>query len=251
MVVCAQKLLREIGYVPVSDREGENFMNKTMLLAAAAAVALTAGNVSAAAYVRTPITGAAPISHDAKGGKALWNQNSDSNDGYIQSQNYTSGTYAVDDNQGADDFVVPKGKTWTVTEVDVSGTYLDGNGLPAASENVFFYMDNKGVPGSPVKKGRFTNVSGTDSNGDFAIPLGKMGVKLKAGRYWVSIVANCDYMAGCGAWAWDTRSPIIGDDAMWREPGLTTGCKAWGTLTTCLGDAGDFMFALKGKSKGK
>ncbi len=228
-------------------------MNKTVLLAATAAFALTAGNASAAAYIRVPITGieAAPIFHNAKGAKVLWNQNSDSNGGYIQSQNYTSGTYAADDNQGADDFVVPKGKTWTVTEMDVSGAYFGGTGVPAASEDVIFYIDNKGTPGNPVKKGSFTNLSGTDSNGDFATQLGKTGVKLKAGRYWVSVVANCNYTAGCGAWAWETRSPIVGDDAMWQEPGLTTGCKTWGTLTNCLSDPGDFMFALKGKSKGK
>src|ERR1700730_17371084 len=44
------------------------------------------------------------------------------------------------DNQGADDFVVPAGQTWTINEVDVQGLYFNGPG-PAASFNVFFYQD--------------------------------------------------------------------------------------------------------------
>jgi hypothetical protein len=218
-----------------------------------AAFALTAGNASAGAYVGASITdaGAAPTIHKAKGAKTLWKQNSDSNGGYIVSQNFTSGTYAADDDQGADDFVIPKGKTWKVTEVDVSGAYFGGSGVPAVSEDVYFYKNNNGMPGSAVKNGSFTNLSGTDTNGAFAITLGTKGVQLKAGHYWVSVVANCDYTGGCGEWAWETRTPIIGDDAMWQQSNLTTACKTWGTLEICFSDPGDFMFALKGKSKSK
>ena len=40
------------------------------------------------------------------------------------------------DTFAADDFVVPAGQTWTITEVDVAGEYGNGPG-PAASFNVF------------------------------------------------------------------------------------------------------------------
>jgi hypothetical protein len=217
-----------------------------------AAFVLAGGNPSAAAYDGASTAGAraAPTIHNAKGAKVLWNQNSDSNGGYIVSQNFTSGTYAADDDQGADDFVIPKGQTWTVTEVDVSGGYFGGSGVPATSEDIYFYKDDNGIPGKLVKNGSFTNLSGTGSNGDFTIKLGKTGLKLKAAHYWVSVVANCNYTGGCGEWAWETRTPIIGDDAMWQQSNSTT-CPTWENLETCFSDPADFMFALKGKSKGK
>jgi hypothetical protein len=48
--------------------------------------------------------------------------------------------------QPADDFIVPAGQTWQVTEVDVLGEY-DSTG-PAASFHVFFYENGAGdIPG--------------------------------------------------------------------------------------------------------
>jgi hypothetical protein len=50
------------------------------------------------------------------------------------------------DSQAADDFIVPAGQTWQVTEVDVLGEY-DSAG-PAASFHVFFYENGAGdLPG--------------------------------------------------------------------------------------------------------
>ena len=50
------------------------------------------------------------------------------------------------DSQAADDFIVPAGQTWQVTEVDVLGEY-DSTG-PAASFHVFFYENGAGnLPG--------------------------------------------------------------------------------------------------------
>ena len=49
----------------------------------------------------------------------------------------------------ADDFVVPGGQTWTVTEVDAQGGYLNGNG-PADNFNVFFYQNSGGLPGTQI-----------------------------------------------------------------------------------------------------
>ena len=44
------------------------------------------------------------------------------------------------DNQGADDFVVPAGPAWRITEVDAQGVYFNGPG-PASFFDVFFYLD--------------------------------------------------------------------------------------------------------------
>src|SRR5438094_4807671 len=53
------------------------------------------------------------------------------------------------DSFAADDFVVPGGQTWNITEVDVSGEYSVGGG-PAASFHVFFYSDTATLPGALV-----------------------------------------------------------------------------------------------------
>ncbi|HEX4158694.1 MAG TPA: hypothetical protein VHY79_09470 [Rhizomicrobium sp.] len=218
-------------------------MIRTVFLAAAA-VFVTA------AMVPVMTANAAPAVQKGKGAKVLWNQNSDSNGGFIVSQNFTSGTYTVDDDQGADDFVVPKGKTWTVTEVDVTGQYFGGSGVPAKSENVFFYKNKAamGLPGGLVAHGAFKNLPGKDKSGSFSISLGKQGLKLAAGTYWVSVVANCNDTGGCGEWAWETRDPIIGSAAVWQQSNSEV-CPTWGTLADCFADTGDFMFDVRGKSK--
>jgi hypothetical protein len=213
-------------------------MKTEFLSAAAAVIALTTSTAIAA-----PTTAAF---HGAKGKHMLYNQNSDSSFAYINSQNYTSGVTA-DNDQSADDFIVPAGKTWKVTEVDVSGCC---SGTAAITEDVYFYKDKNGAPGKAVRHGSFTSLSGT-GNPNFAISLGK-GVKLKAGHYWVSVVVNCNYGDGCG-WGWGVRSGINTDPALWQNPGngRGTGCTTWTTLEACFGSAyaGDFMFALQGTSK--
>ena len=57
----------------------------------------------------------------------LYNQNSDDAGSPLNSQNYTSGSSQFND-QAADDFVIPKGQTWRITEVDVTGVYFNGSG---------------------------------------------------------------------------------------------------------------------------
>ena len=65
----------------------------------------------------------------------LYDQNSNDTGSAINSQNYTSSTFSAYDDQGADDFTIPKGEHWTITEVDVTGQYFNGTGR-ATSEDV-------------------------------------------------------------------------------------------------------------------
>ena len=98
------------------------------------------------------------------GSKTLHDQNKDGAGNAILSDSF-------DDAQAADDFVVPKGHTWMVKEVDVTGVYLGGAG-PADSENVIFYEDADGVPGAVVGPDN-SNIVGTDSAGSFSVKLAR------------------------------------------------------------------------------
>jgi hypothetical protein len=222
-------------------------MNKPFLLTAASILALTAGDL-AAAQPATSYSGRFSAVQIPKGAKILYNQNSNNTGASVTSDNFTSGSSSTYNDQGADDFVIPKGKTWTITEVDVSGGYSVGPG-PATSENVIFCKDKKGMPGKPVKKGTFTNLKGTDSRGNFAITLPAKGITLNAGTYWVSVIANMDF-AAYGLWAWDVNGVQHGNQAMWRNPsGVDHICQTWGTIENCGGIGPDFMFDLRGLSK--
>jgi hypothetical protein len=234
-------------------------MNKSILLAAAAVLALSAGGASAGTHVSTHAKATAQSKiHNwnkavNRASTVLFDQNDDSQ-GYSDiSQNFES-SFDQYDAQGADDFTVPGGATWKVSEVDTTGLYFNGSG-PADSINVTFYKDKKGKPGNAV--GSVSAASYTDVGfGSFVIDLGK-GVKLKGhakgATYWVSVQANMDFSAG-GEWGWGTRLDANGNDAQWQNPGdgFATGCTSWSEERDCLGDVGgvDHMFTIRGKSKG-
>jgi hypothetical protein len=164
----------------------------------------------------------------------------------LVSQNLGKGN--SDDTQSADDFTVPKGKTWAITEVKVDGFYSSGGG-PATSENVFFYKttvkNKEALPGTVVKK---VTLKGTGAKGTFMI-FGIKGVSLAAGHYWVSVQANMS----SGEWYWASRTQQSGSPAMWKNPGngFGSGCTNWTRYQSCTGASGrpDFMFSLYGTSK--
>jgi hypothetical protein len=178
----------------------------------------------------------------------LYDQSSNDSGIGIVSQNFES-SFDIYDSAAADDFTVPKGSKWTVSEVDAFGVYFNGSG-PANSEHVTVYKNKRGLPGKMVAD--YAELSGTDSFGSFVIALPGHGLKLKAGTYWLSVVANLDFSAG-GEWGWENQSTVEGMAAVWENPGdgFATGCTTWTTETTCIADGqGDHMFTLRGKSKG-
>ena len=221
-------------------------MNKAALLAAASIVALCASGASAAGMPEVASSGVVRPLLIPNGAKLLWNQNSDDAGNYVNSQNYSSSFFNYDD-QAADDFVIPKGRTWRITEVDVTGRSYSGSG-PASSENVIFYSDLKGMPGEPVTNGTFSNLNGTRGP-SFELVLPGRGLKLKAGHYWVSVAANADYHP-YGQWSWEVSSVQHGDQAMWQNPWGGFGlCEGWETLENCFHQGPDLMFDLRGTSR--
>jgi hypothetical protein len=207
-----------------STSKGEKPMKRFLLLTALSAVALAPQFSLASEH------GSAP-----KGAKLLYTQNSNPNGNSIVSDNVTDFS---NDFGAADDFVVPKKSQWTVTEVDTSGVWFDGSG-PAASVNVIFYKDDHGQPGKAVKKGTMNGLSLKDENGNFAITFPGHGLKLKAGTYWVSVIANCMFANGCGEWGWDETNDIHGNQAVY----YSNDCSPW------CGAGADLMFDLQGVAK--
>jgi hypothetical protein len=222
---------------------------KTVLLASAAALALTVAGASA-----KPMTPGAhsPAGHFVKrvltqtpGSKTLYDQTGGDTGTGVVSDDFDSGVYDSYDDQGADDFTVPSGHVWKVKEVDAPGVYFNGYG-PADGVTVYFYKNKGGLPGN--LKATVTDGTVTDNAGSFTIKF-PSAVKLKAGTYWVSVQAQMNFSGGYGEWGWETGSTQNGKPAAWQNPGngFGTGCTTWGTLQSCLGYGPDLLFALKGK----
>ena len=146
--------------------------------------------------------------------------------------------------EAADNFVVPGGQTWTVTEVDIRSPA--GFPLPT-SFAVTFYLDNgSGFPGTQVYTASGLAVTG---NPDYVITLTVPAV-LSSGTYWVSAVGT---ISGTN-WYWEGRSVTNNTfSTAWRNPGngYGTGCTDWGRLTTCIGiNWPDQMFRIVGTTGG-
>ncbi len=135
----------------------------------------------------------------------------------------------------ADDFVVPGGQTWNITEVDAQGVYFNGPG-PAASFNVFFYQNSGGLPGTQVYSA--TGQSYVNSTGVFQVTLAAPAV-LGPGNYWVSVQARQDFTPA-GEWGWTNRTV---------QANSPPTCTSYGVRQCCTGTAAgqpDQMFRLIG-----
>lgn len=188
---------------------------------------------------------ASPVHANAR--HTLYDQSGDDSGIAIVSQNFES-SFDAYDCQGADDFIVPDGVKWKITEVDVRGTYFGGSG-PSRSLNIVFYKNKKGAPGKEVARSDEV-VGGDDGNGSFRARL-PHGPKLKPGHYWLSVQSNQDF-GFAGEWGWETSSGVVNLPAKWRNPndGFATGCNDWGDESTCVPvGGGDHLFALRGRDE--
>lgn len=213
-------------------------MKKMFLLTAVAALVLcAAGGASAAA--QAPAQGSAST--------VLYDQTANDSTVGIISQNFEA-DLDVYDNQAADDFTVPAGKSWTVSEVDANGSYFSGFG-PAASVHITFYKQRSGRPEPGTVVADFPALTCKDYFGSFSCKL-PSHVKLQAGTYWLSVQANLDFSAG-GEWAWGSQTTVQGTPAKWQSPGDGFGmnCLKYRAENICFKNRqGDHMFKLLGRS---
>lgn len=165
----------------------------------------------------------------------------------IVSQNFED-DFDVYDAAVADDFTVPDGRKWKLKEIDVPGTYFDGTG-PARSLNIAIFKNKGDLPGKLVAEYDAIEIF-SDGQGSFVVRLPKW-LKLKPGRYWISVQANMDFSGG-GEWGWETASIMVDNPAQFQNPGdgFATGCTTWMPVATCVPNGeGDMLFALRGKEE--
>ena len=227
-------------------------MKRTAFLGSAAVLALSAGNALAA----TPSVMGHGTPHkvisNTPGLVTLYDQTSDELSGAIGSQNFGSPDTLYDD-QAADDFVVPSGHRWIIKEVDVPGVNYGSHA--ASSLNVIFYKNKRGwrQPGRVVAECNNRSSAGYNGNGGYAIKL-KIRTcaskpKLRAGHYWVSVVANQNFSTD-SQWFWTLNGTIHNDTAVWQNPHSSYGtCYTWCDLFNVVGYSADLAFTLKGSSK--
>ncbi len=232
-------------------------MLRTSALAAAAAlpglaqaqgVAAQSVNAPSGSTIATPGTSIAL----PNAANVLYNQTANGAAGvYHVSQKFEK-AYASRDDQIADDFTVPSGKTWTVSGVVAVGYF---SSRPGTSENVFLYKATAaGLPGMKVME--FDNVKGKTSNavtndGTISLTLPKP-VVLKAGTYFVSVQANLS-LETQGIWGWQVTAAgnkTKGYAAVIRNPGngLNSGCTKWKAINSCQYNqqGSDFLFKIIG-----
>jgi Glycine rich protein len=131
---------------------------------------------------------------------------------------------AAFDSQSADDFTIPSGGLWTITQVTANGI---GTGTPT-SVNVFFYNNAANLPGTAIAS--FTNITTfTRVGGNYTVTL-PSSVSLGGGTYWMSFQVNMSFATG-GQWFWGNFGAAnVGNEYAFRNPGggFATPCTNWG-----------------------
>src|SRR4029453_4433257 len=133
------------------------------------------------------------------------------------------------DSEAADDFVVPDGTTWTVTQVDADG-WESSIGQPMPSYNVRFYSQAGALPGALVAER--LGQSYCAAGGDVQVAVSP-GLVLPPGHYWISLQAV--ESESSRSWYWQDRALQEGEAAAWRNPpgGFTARCLSWTERRDC------------------
>ena len=157
------------------------------------------------------------------GAEALYSQLGEvSTEGGITAQDFET-AYDVYDAEGADEFMVPAGETWTIDQVVALGTGPTG---PMLLANIRFYEDNAGMPGTMLFEYLdAVSTPSTDGDLDVAIPP----TVFTEGTYWIGIQGDIEYGV-YGQWFLNRQvAPTLGYEFYWRNPldGFGSGFTTW------------------------
>ena len=224
-------------------------MGLSRLVSIAALIGAISASVSPQAIaapsspIRTPSASRVPppqaVAPDVPGpigrGRAaaiLYDQYNNAGGVAVSSDDFKPSQWDSFDDTAADDFVVPAGKHWSVTELKLSGGYTPtggGSTGPADWVNVTIYQDAGGLPGAAVYAASNLAPSGGLASGSFILDLTSAAV-LSAGKYWLGVQASILYVDH-GTWRWTDRTVTSNSAAVWRNPGGGFGisaCANWG-----------------------
>lgn len=187
-----------------------------------------------------------PVNVTRGGGGVLYDQTGNPSGNGAPAQNFEPAFDAYD-NMGADDFVVPGGVNWSITQVDAVVTFSTSN--LSTGIDVAFFEDSSGLPGAPVAS--FTSVGTFSFDGATLSVTLPSAVVLPPGTYWVAIATVMDFSPGNNQMFWSTRTAPTGLDSAWQNPGdgFGSGCTSWNYTPICGVGSGtsDFQFALVGE----
>ena len=154
----------------------------------------------------------------------------------------------------ADDFIVPPGADWSISQVAAEGGFFGGGFLPA-SFDVYFYDDASGSPGAALAACANPATSYNNLLDFFVVSLATPCV-LSGGAtrktYWVSLQARVPDVSFAD-WGWHSRALTSGNASRIEYPGGVKGdaCKSWRLKSDCLASESpypDQCFGLAGDS---
>ena len=156
------------------------------------------------------------------------------------------------DTQLAEDFTVPAGQTWTISQVDVAGRFFGSQLLPPTL-NVFIYANDPTDPGDhvPLDPPLFQQLDVVASNGpNYVIPLSG-APPLGPGKYWVSVQQTGAFydpnLQESNSWSWralELDDPSIGSQSAMKFFPPATFCLTWTPIHGCQ-DVGTRNFAFR------
>jgi hypothetical protein len=166
------------------------------------------------------------------------------------SQNFLDDALSGYNNSGADDVAVPACETWSVTLLEVAGSYSDplsiGTAGPAVSVSVYVFLDSSGEPDTADYSGAlygFEGLNYTDvGSGDLSIPL-PSPIQLPGGvsgsTYWIAVRVDLSVLVG-GQWGWaETNIDLGANVSHWQQSaagvlvGINDCVMDWKSRATC------------------
>lgn len=133
------------------------------------------------------------------------------------------------DTEGADDFTVPAGATWSIDSIVAFGFY-NATAPNSVKTIVNIYADNSGIPGTVVFSDTINN---GDPDGDGNLePEFDEPIVLTGGTYWLSV----RIWTSAVPWYWYRITEQVSNNPfLWQNPGGGYAvCTAWQALNPCL-----------------
>ncbi|MFO1505756.1 MAG: hypothetical protein U1F23_01540 [Lysobacterales bacterium] len=227
-------------------------LSTAVLLALAGSTAdATSPAIQRSIHTSTPAPRPASQHRQAPAGGILWDQTAGMTGQNFLVATFSTSAYAVYSSQGADDFVVPSGQTWTVNGF-VLPVAIGTSSPPTTGNPRVWSDDGDGHPGTTLACDG-TNTPITFANDTVSMTLATPCV-LPEGSYWFEFSTNAN-TSNYFVW-WMVNGPIANQPGQWQNPngGFETACSAWSDLAACFPSVpssqigGDWAFQIIGNA---